>query len=70
MCRPPEELAALFARFNAHKDAVYALYRGLEGEGLEPKRVEQALGYYDDFYKTINDAGRTRQEFIRSCQRS
>ncbi len=69
MCLTPEELSALFARFNARKDAIYALYRGLESEGLEPKRVKQALDYYDEFYKTINDAGRTRQEFMRSCQR-
>ena len=68
-CRAPEELAVLFARFNAQKDAIYALYHGLEPEGLEPKRVKQALDYYDEFYKTISDAGRTRQEFMRTCQR-
>jgi hypothetical protein len=67
-CRAPEELALLFAPFNAQKEAIYALYRGLERAGLEPKRVEQALDYYDQFYKTINDAGRARQEFIRPCR--
>src|SRR3989475_66733 len=69
MCLAPEELAAVFIRFNAQKEAIYALYHGLEPEGLEPKRVKQALDYYDEFYKTINDAGRTRQEFMRTCQR-
>ena len=69
MCLTPEELSAVFARFNAQKDAIYALYHGLEPEGLEPKRVKQALDYYDEFYKTISDAGRTRQEFMRTCQR-
>jgi len=68
-CRTPEDLAALFVRFNAQKEAIYALYRGLESEGLEPKRIAQALDYYDEFYKTINDAGRTRREFTRSCQK-
>jgi len=68
-CRTPEELAAVFARFNAQKEAIYALYRGLESEGLEPKRIAQALGYYDEFYTIINDPGRTRQAFTRSCQR-
>jgi hypothetical protein len=68
-CRTPEELAPLFARFNAQKEAIYALYRGLESEGLEPKRIAQALDYYDEFYKIINDAGRTRREFMWSCQR-
>ena len=69
MCLTPEELSALFARFNAQKEAIYALYRGLESEGLEPKRIAQALGYYDEFYQTINDAGRSRREFTRSCQK-
>jgi hypothetical protein len=67
-CRAPEELAVVFARFNAQKDAIYALYHGLEPEGLEPKRVKQALDYYDEFYKTINDPGGTRREFLRTCK--
>jgi len=67
-CHTPEELAPLFARFNRQKDSIYALYRGMAAEGLEPKRIEQALDYYDDFYKTINDAGRTRREFIQACR--
>lgn len=64
-CRTAEDLAPLFARFNAQKDAIYALYR--EQEGLEPKRVKQALDYYDDFYQTINDARATRREFMATC---
>jgi hypothetical protein len=69
-CRSPQELAVLFVPFNQQKDAIYALYRGMEAEGLEHKRVEQALDYYEDFYKTINDAGRTRREFIQGCHES
>jgi hypothetical protein len=68
-CRTPQDLAPLFAKFNAQKEAIYALYRSLESEGLEPKRIQQALEYYDEFYKTINDPGRTRREFILSCPR-
>jgi len=67
-CRRPEELAPVFAKFNAQKEAIYALYRGLESEGLEPKRIDQALRYYDEFYKIINDPGATRREFTRTCQ--
>jgi hypothetical protein len=67
-CRTAVELAPLFARFNAQKEAIYALYRSLESEGLEPKRIQQDLEYYDEFYKIINDPGRTRSEFIRACQ--
>ena len=67
-CRAPEELATLFARFNAQKDAIYALYRGMEAEGLEHKRVDQSLDYYDEFYKIINDASRARREFVQLCR--
>ncbi|PYP48175.1 MAG: hypothetical protein DMD50_01610 [Gemmatimonadetes bacterium] len=67
-CRAPEELTVLFGRFNAQKDAMYALYHGLESEGLEPNRVKQALDYYDQFFKIINDPGDTRREFIRTCK--
>jgi len=67
-CRVPEELALLFAQFTAQKDSIYALYRGLESEGLEPKRVKQALDYYDEFYKTISNPGDTRREFTRTCK--
>jgi hypothetical protein len=67
-CRPPEELAVLFVPFKTHKDAIYALYHSLESEGLEPKRVKQALDYYDAFYKIISDPGDTRREFARTCK--
>jgi hypothetical protein len=69
-CRAPQEFDALFVRFNRQKDAIYALYRSMEAEGLEAKRIQQALDYYDEFYKTINDAGRVRREFIRGCRPS
>ncbi len=67
-CRTPADLAPAFARFNARKDSIYALYRAQPG--LEPQRVKQALEYYDEFYKTINDPGRVDREFIRSCARN
>lgn len=66
-CYIPQILARLFPRFNAQRDSIYALYRAQEA--LEPKRVKQALEYYDDFYHTINDAGATRREFINGCAR-
>ena len=66
-CYIPQILERLLPRFNAQKDSIYALYRAQQG--LEPKRVKQALDYYDDFYHTINDAGATRREFINGCAR-
>ena len=66
-CYTPQIIAGVAARFNAQKDSIYALYRAQDG--LEPKRVKQALDYYDEFYHTINDAGATRREFINGCTR-
>ena len=69
-CRTPAQLAASFAPFIQQKDTIYALYRGMTAQGLEPKRVEQALDYYDDFYKTIGDPGRARRAMIVGCHES
>ncbi len=65
-CRAPVDLAPIFARFNSEKDSIYALYRAQPG--LEAKRVKQALDYYDDFYRIINDAGAARRAFAVKCQ--
>ena len=64
-CRTPDDFAPLFAQFNAVKDSIYALYRGQPD--LEPKRVEQALGYYDDFYRTINEPRRAKHQLSDGC---
>jgi hypothetical protein len=64
-CRTPEQLAPIFAQFNAHKDAMYALYR--DQEGLDPGRVKQALQYFDEFYRTINDPRAARRAFMVNC---
>ena len=58
----------MFARFNAAKDSIYALYRSQPD--LEPKRVEQALSYYDEFYRTINEPRRAKHELIDGCRES
>jgi hypothetical protein len=64
-CRTPEDLVAVLARFNERKDSIYALYRGQEG--LDPGRVRQALEYYDEFYRIINDPRAVRREFMINC---
>jgi hypothetical protein len=64
-CRSPEQLVPVLARFNELKDSMYALYRGQAG--LDPGRVRQALDYYDEFYRTINDPRAVRREFTINC---
>src|SRR2546427_3509252 len=34
--------------------------------GMEPKRVEQALRYYDDFFRTINDRSEEHTSELQS----
>jgi hypothetical protein len=64
-CRTPEQLAPAFAQFNERRDAIAALYRGQDG--LDPGRVKQALDYFDEFYRTINDAAAARRAFSVNC---
>ena len=64
-CRTPEQLGPTIARFDDRKDSIYALFRSQEG--LDPKRAEQTLRYFDDFYRTINDPRAANREFVRNC---
>jgi hypothetical protein len=65
-CRTPEELAPVFAQFNAKKDDIYALYRNQAG--LDEDYLEKTLKYFDEFYETINDPRKVDREFIRRCR--
>jgi hypothetical protein len=64
-CTTTANLGPIFANFNAHKDSIYALYRAQSG--LEEKRIDQTLKYYDEFYKTINDPRATRVAMQLRC---
>lgn len=66
-CRTAEELAPVFQSFTEKKDAIYALYRNQEG--LDPKVRDEALEYYDEFYKTINNPRSVDWAFLRNCRR-
>jgi hypothetical protein len=64
-CPDDGEMATLIALFNARKEAIYMLYRGQEG--LERRELEQALSYFDEFYRTLNDPRAARRELTRNC---
>lgn len=66
-CRTREELAPVFKLFNDKKDQIYGLYRNQQG--LDPKVRDDALKYYDEFYKTINDPKDADWAFIRNCRK-
>jgi hypothetical protein len=58
-CQSVAELEPILSRFEALRDTITALYRAIPG--LERRQLDQALGYYDDFYREIAD----RQRFVR-----
>lgn len=64
-CRTPESFTAVFAQFREKKDAIYALYKN--EPALAPKTREQALRYYDEFYKTSDDPRVVKREFLEKC---
>ena len=66
-CRTAEELTPVLRRFDEKKDAIYDLYRNQEG--LDPKMRDDALKYYDEFYKTIDDPKAVKRTFIDDCRR-
>jgi hypothetical protein len=66
-CQPDTLLQAVLARFRAAKDSIYALYRSVPD--LSARNARQALDYFDAFYRTINDPGAVRREFVRACRR-
>jgi hypothetical protein len=65
-CPTMDDLAPIFAEFNARKDAIYAMYQTFPG--VDPKRSAQALQYLDEFYKTINDPKKANTEFRYNCR--
>jgi hypothetical protein len=67
-CESYENYEKAMAKFNEKKDAIYALYGDDPiGKLIKPKTVEGTLKYYDEFYKTINDARRARKEISDDC---
>ena len=64
-CRSPEDFAPAFARFRTQRPAIEAVYTG--ESGLSPAYVRATLKYIDDFYRTLENAGRWRAEMERSC---
>ena len=60
-----DSFAGIFARFNELKEVIYELYR--DAEYLDEKARASTLAYLDEFYDTINDAKRSRQEFLYPC---
>lgn len=62
-CQGASDLEPVLARFEALKDTIAALYRGIPG--LEPRNLERTIRYYDEFYRTIADRGRFARQVVQ-----
>jgi hypothetical protein len=66
-CHEEPEFQKVFSLFNEKKDAIYALYTDPIGRALPKKTVAETLGYFDEFYQTINDSKRARNLIVDKC---
>jgi hypothetical protein len=66
-CAPPAEYEKVFALFRAKKDSVYALFRDPIGSLMKPGVVKDMLGYFDEFYETINEPRVAKREIVSAC---
>lgn len=65
-CQPDAVLQPVLARFRAQKDSIYAAYRAVPD--LNPRVVRDALSYFDEFYRLINDPSSIRRIFMNTCR--
>lgn len=65
ICRSPDEMAPVVARFVAARPAIWKLY---ESAPLEEKRRRQALSFYEDFYNTVGRQSIFSRVLTRQCE--
>lgn len=66
ICRPREELEAVFPLFEDKRAAIYELVRTLPD--LDPKRLEDTIEYLDEFYDIIGDPDKVERELLNRCR--
>jgi hypothetical protein len=65
-CQPDSLLMGVLARFQGAKDSVYAAVRAVPD--LPEGDVRDVLGYFDEFFRAIDNPGAVRREFVRGCR--
>ena len=63
----PEDFSKVFALFNEKKPAIYALYDDSIGARLSKRTRENTLKYFDDFYSTINNPKKAKNDIMDAC---
>jgi hypothetical protein len=66
-CADADSYAKVFTLFKEKKPEIYALYNDEIGKLMDQSTVKETLRYYDEFYKTINDARSAKRSIIESC---
>jgi hypothetical protein len=64
LCLEAEDLEPALSRFVALKDSIGAVYRAVPG--LDPRIVERAMRWYDEFYRTIASRSRFAEDVVRA----
>jgi hypothetical protein len=65
-CRPELEREPIAELFNSHRQEIQELYTELGR--FEGDEMEDALGFYREFYEVINDDGKFRREILGKCR--
>ena len=63
-----EEYAPVFAKFNAFKEDIYAIYE--KNPFINDNYRKQTIKFLDDFYEIINDPKKAEREFTYPCNPS
>lgn len=64
-CFSTEQIETALQKFREKKDAIYALYNGMEG--FDPKLLKNSIDYLDEFYKLIDDSRKVDREMRSPC---
>jgi len=65
-CRPELDHATMSAHFNAQRDAITELYETFPYY-VDSDDGEDALDYYEDFWRTMDDPRRFERNILRDC---
>jgi hypothetical protein len=66
LCRPQDELEAVFPLFEDRREAIYDLFRNQDG--LDSRYLRETLEYLDEFYAVLGDSEAVNKEMTRRCR--
>ena len=67
-CGSEAQLESTLQIFRSRKEDIYALYKG--EPRLDTWRANQMIDYLDEFFATIEDAGKVKRSLTRKCRKA